>query len=65
MKINKSWFLIGFLFLTLTMGAAAQSPTPGIKFDSDTISGLGGLCRFGVRRHMEIAQRRHDLQARF
>src|SRR2546423_1353496 len=39
MKINKYWLATAFFGLILANGAAAQSSP--VKFDSDTISGLG------------------------
>ena len=41
MKINKHWFPIGFFGLILASGAIGQTSTSSVKFDSDTISGLG------------------------
>src|SRR6185369_12550923 len=41
MKINKHWFPIGLFGLILASGAIGQTSTSSVKFDSDTISGLG------------------------
>lgn len=41
MKIKKNWFSSGILCLVLAIGAAAQTPDSKVKFDSETISGLG------------------------
>ena len=41
MKIKKNWFSSGVLCLIAAIGAAAQTPVAAVKFDSETISGLG------------------------
>jgi photosystem II stability/assembly factor-like uncharacterized protein len=41
MKIRKNWFSSGILCFILAIGAAAQTPVSAVKFDSETISGLG------------------------
>ncbi len=41
MKITQNWFSSGVIYFVLAIGATAQTPVSAVKFDSETISGLG------------------------